>query len=593
MEELFLQPLRSLRFRLRQCPSVVFVVDALHECTSRAEIADLIFLLGQALREPDLPVTHILLTSVSEPHIHNVFQNKEVHPLVCEIPARISAEGIAIIVSLDGADADNDTHVFSEHSSKEPITSSQQLRFEGTSQFPSHSLQRASSFQEFERSYSPQLLHPSSHSSDSDQRRRVDSAGDERRPIVVGAPDHRLDSYHQPRANSADDEERPAVIRVAPEHRLHPYHRPRLNSADDEETPTIMVVPPEHQQSDHRPRVNSTVDEGRPIVDSVVPEHRIHSYQRLRANSAGDEQRSIVVLPPQQVQPPQNVVQHNGDVHFQYSTCTGRKKALCVGINYKGQRRELQGCINDVHNMKRFLTSHWGYREGDVVTLIDDTNNPRQMPTRRNILDAMRWLVKDAHPRDALFFHYSGHQGQFPGENEDEIDELIYPVDYKKAGIINDNDMYRIMVKSLPVGCRLTAIFDSFHLGTALSTLLTMTSCQKLPEHLQLPDLPYIYLSNGRPAHKRINHLTRAQNATGADVISLAACRAGQTSADYGMAIGTISCAFIMSLTRNTKQSYKELLKSVGDILREQYQQELQLSSSHTQAIDTKLRFIL
>jgi hypothetical protein len=384
MEALFLQPLRSLQIRLRQCPPVVFVVDALHECTSGAEIADLISLLCQALREPDLPVTHILLTSLSEPHIRNAFQDEEVYPLVCEIPVRIPAEGIAIIISLDGADADNDIYMFSGHSFEEPATSSKQLRFEGTSQFPSHSLQRASSFQEFERSYSPQLLHPSSHSSDSNQRRPVNSAGDEQRPIVVGAPDHRLDSYHQPRVKSADDEERPAVIRVAPEHRLHPYHRPRLNSADDEETPTIivvppkhqqsdhrphvnsaddeevptimiippehpqsdhrphvnsaddeevptiMVIPPEHPQSDHRPRVNSTVDEERPIVNSIAPEHRLHSYQRLRENSAGDEQRSIVVLPPQQVQPRQNVAQHNGHVHFRYSSCTGRKKALCV-----------------------------------------------------------------------------------------------------------------------------------------------------------------------------------------------------------------------------------------------------------------------
>jgi len=49
--------------------------------------------------------------------------------------------------------------------------------------------------------------------------------------------------------------------------------------------------------------------------------------------------------------------------------------------------------------------AYWGYKDGDIVMLIDDTNNSRQMPTRRNILDAMRWLVKDAQPHDALVFH--------------------------------------------------------------------------------------------------------------------------------------------------------------------------------------------
>ncbi|OAX36410.1 hypothetical protein K503DRAFT_301447 [Rhizopogon vinicolor AM-OR11-026] len=120
MEALFLQPLRGLQLRLRECPPLVFVVDALDECTSEAEIVDLISLLGQALRHPGLPVTHILLTSRSEPHIRNAFQRDEVHPLVCEIPVEISgSESVATIISLDGADVDNDICIFLQHSFKE------------------------------------------------------------------------------------------------------------------------------------------------------------------------------------------------------------------------------------------------------------------------------------------------------------------------------------------------------------------------------------------------------------------------------------------------------------------------------------------
>lgn len=33
---------------------------------------------------------------------------------------------------------------------------------------------------------------------------------------------------------------------------------------------------------------------------------------------------------------------------FHYSHCTGRRKALLIGINYFGQSGELGGCINDV-----------------------------------------------------------------------------------------------------------------------------------------------------------------------------------------------------------------------------------------------------
>lgn len=65
---------------------------------------------------------------------------------------------------------------------------------------------------------------------------------------------------------------------------------------------------------------------------------------------------------------------------FQYSQCTGKRKALLVrplcsgsflymlglklayllqqiGINYVGQDGELRGCINDVENLKEFIIS--------------------------------------------------------------------------------------------------------------------------------------------------------------------------------------------------------------------------------------------
>ena len=93
---------------------------------------------------------------------------------------------------------------------------------------------------------------------------------------------------------------------------------------------------------------------------------------------------------------------------FQYSNCTGRRKALLIGINYFGQRGQLRGCINDVKNMSTYLNSNFGYAREDMVILTDDQQNPMSQPTKQNILRAMHWLVKDAKPNDSLFFHYSG-----------------------------------------------------------------------------------------------------------------------------------------------------------------------------------------
>ncbi|KAG2045987.1 hypothetical protein BDR06DRAFT_965475 [Suillus hirtellus] len=127
MEALFLRPLQRLKLRLRECPPLTFVIDALDECasespeddTSESELTDLISLLGEALREPDLPITHILLTSRSEEYIHKAMQTEEIRPLVCEIPVRTSGEGVAATISLDGVDVDNDIYVFLQHSFRE------------------------------------------------------------------------------------------------------------------------------------------------------------------------------------------------------------------------------------------------------------------------------------------------------------------------------------------------------------------------------------------------------------------------------------------------------------------------------------------
>ncbi|KAK3320051.1 caspase domain-containing protein [Cercophora scortea] len=184
--------------------------------------------------------------------------------------------------------------------------------------------------------------------------------------------------------------------------------------------------------------------------------------------------------------PPPHAPQHFGygapqGYAFQYSQCTGRRKALLIGINYFGQRGQLRGCINDVRNMSGYLVENFGYKREDMVILTDDQQNPMSQPTKQNILRAMHWLVKDARPDDSLFFHYSGHGGQtkdLDGDEEDGFDEVIYPVDFRQVGHITDDEMHRIMVRPLQSGVRLTAIFDSCHSGTAL-------------------DLPYIYSTQG------------------------------------------------------------------------------------------------
>ncbi|WWC69796.1 metacaspase-1 [Kwoniella pini CBS 10737] len=130
--------------------------------------------------------------------------------------------------------------------------------------------------------------------------------------------------------------------------------------------------------------------------------------------------------------------------YFEYSKCNGTRKALLIGINYFGTTGELAGCINDVHNVQKFICERFGYRPADIVMLTDDVNDPRTLPTRDNIIRGMQWLVEGAQKDDALFFHYSGHGTQtedLNGDEGDDDDEAICPLDYGTAGLIVDDDI--------------------------------------------------------------------------------------------------------------------------------------------------------
>ncbi|CAG8513312.1 6119_t:CDS:2 [Paraglomus occultum] len=250
--------------------------------------------------------------------------------------------------------------------------------------------------------------------------------------------------------------------------------------------------------------------------------------------------------------------------------------------------------------MKKFLKKY-NFPEKNITILTDDQQGS-SIPTRENILKAMEQLVEDAKRGD------SGHGGQVRdknGDEEDGYDETIMPLDFETNGPIVDDIMHDILVKPLPEGVRLTAIFDSCHSGTAL-------------------DLPYIYSTNGSIKRRSLiaeggaalaniwwanvrgdfesipNHLlgfyvrvfkggkirekNRLEKSSKADVIMFGGCKDMQYSADAqedGKCIGAMSHAFITALSTDCNISYLELLNTVRSQLSSKYSQKPQLSASH------------
>ncbi|OLY77739.1 Metacaspase-1 [Smittium mucronatum] len=296
------------------------------------------------------------------------------------------------------------------------------------------------------------------------------------------------------------------------------------------------------------------------------------------------------------------------------SNCQGRKRALLIGVNYTGTKYKLRGCINDVHRMKKLIIDHFKFKKADMVILTDDQTDPKRIPTRENILKAMKWLVSGAQRNDSFFFHYSGHGSWVEDTNNDELDdhdETICPVDFEKNGQIIDEDMNAIMVRPLPPGARLTAVYDCCHSGTAL-------------------DLPYMYDINGKlknnnalniavdeakeaeASYKKGNirgalvsltkslkllvfgrsklEKARKEKSSMGDVIMFSGCKDTQTSADAHEDlnfIGAMSWALTNSLYAKPHQTYIELLNDIRQRLAEKYTQIPQLSTGRLMDMNT------
>ncbi|KAJ1762954.1 Ca(2+)-dependent cysteine protease [Coemansia sp. RSA 1591] len=310
---------------------------------------------------------------------------------------------------------------------------------------------------------------------------------------------------------------------------------------------------------------------------------------------------------------PQNIQQQASKVEL--SNCRGRKRALLIGINYTGSKHALKGCINDVEGMQKFIIQHFGFKEADMVILTDNQrDNPRRMPTHENILKAMKWLVSDARMNDSFFFHYSGHGITVESDNSEEIDgkdEAICPLDFESKGTIVDDDMNAIMVRNLPRGARLTAIFDCCHSATALDLPFMYDHTGKLKNENAMAYAGKNLLSvtglfsKGDTAgamkglmksfdmmatgDSKLEKSRRTKSTMG-DVIMFSGCKDDQTSADTKTDLdftGAMSHALITSMYTNPRQTYVQLLQDIRRRLAEKYEQRPQMSTGRLMDMNT------
>jgi hypothetical protein len=243
-----------------------------------------------------------------------------------------------------------------------------------------------------------------------------------------------------------------------------------------------------------------------------------------------------------------------------------KRRALLVGINNYSGTNKLEGCKNDVLNIKNKLLT-LGYNDNNIKTILDASANAN------NILDSLTNLLTTSVSGDLLIFHYSGHGSYEIDKNLDEFntncDQDIVGVDLKN---ISDDILKSTIVKNLKPNVTLIALFDCCYSGSVL-------------------DLRYQYMDtlNNNNYVENMNELE-----TSGSVIMISGCTDIQTSADAtinDMRQGAMTWSFLKSLNDASNNiTWRQLIVNMRNSLKsKKFSQIPQISSGNIMELDAKV----
>jgi hypothetical protein len=145
-----------------------------------------------------------------------------------------------------------------------------------------------------------------------------------------------------------------------------------------------------------------------------------------------------------------------------------KAKALLFGLNYAHCKSgKLNGCINDVYNISKYIKS---FMNMPIDIYTDDTD--LKNTSYDGIINKLYDLAIESYREnlDFVWIHYSGHgsyQKDVSGDEEDGYDEGLVPSDYETKGILID-DLINKIFNSFNPKTKVLFICDSCHSGSML-----------------------------------------------------------------------------------------------------------------------------
>lgn len=237
--------------------------------------------------------------------------------------------------------------------------------------------------------------------------------------------------------------------------------------------------------------------------------------------------------------------------------------AIIHGLNYEHtSNAQLNGCDTDAERLSELISPYVDTKE--VHTLY---KRNRGSEILRRINQAARWTHKEN--VEMVFISFSGHGVRFrqPDDDDDEPIEGICPSDFKKKGVITDEQLRDALC--------------AFHHST---TVYLVIDCCHSGDILNLR-----YRWDARN-HRMTTHEDEEQ--PDALCIALSGCKQNQTSADAynvlgkGQYGGALTSCLVEFLQENKRPSVFHMLSNVQQTLEKKRFEQVPVLSSNERLSD-------
>jgi len=239
-------------------------------------------------------------------------------------------------------------------------------------------------------------------------------------------------------------------------------------------------------------------------------------------------------------------------------------RIVLAGINsYPGC--PLRGCINDILNMKSYLTAECGIDPNNIHMLLD------RAATTDAILSELSWLAGT--PTGArAYFHYSGHGAQVDDPHGlNGLADVICPVDFdwSPQHMITDKQFLSIF-GGMATGVHFNWASDSCHSGDLDRDLPKPNGPKMTPKCIVPPPGLHHKIAELKKQMTAPSHANRAMLGGMLDVGFASGCRSDQTSADTEIAMqpcGAFTAFYLQALRANKGAPFAQVVAATAALL--------------------------